>query len=114
MEELKIISEAIANVLMCIVTIIGFVYAFKEYQLTVRKKIDERHEKTKNNLARNVGALYFVEQQAVERIAELTNENVQKIKIKLRKAAAEREDNELHLYPSESVSKFSNFITDKD
>lgn len=114
MEELKIISEAIANVLICIVTIIGFVYAFKEYQQTERKKIDERHEKTKNNLARNVGALYFVEQEAADTIANLTNQNAQTVKINLRKAAAARQDNELKLYPSESVSKFANFITDKD
>lgn len=114
MEELKIISEAIANVLICIVTIIGFVYAFKEYQLTMRKKIDERHEKTKNILARNVGALYYVEQQAADEIAKLKNESSQTVKIKLRKDAAAREDNELNLYPSESVSKFLKYITDKD
>lgn len=112
METFILLVSAVKEVLMCVIPCIAICYAMKEHNETQRKKIEAHKDIVRNNLAKDVYALYCVEKEAVEQIARLTNNNEQTVKINLRKSSQSRQDNEYNLYPSRNVSKASSYITE--
>lgn len=88
-----------------VLTAICFIFAVRELLKTYR-------DSKRNELAKEVWAYYFVEQEAIKEIEKHTSENPLTIKKRLRKNAEECENNYLHLHASATPKSIKRFIKD--
>ena len=65
----------------------------------------EKTDRQKKNLAKQVIAFYSLEQEAVKEIKAYTGENNKAIKVRLRKAAQQNDNNLEGTYPSMTAKR---------